>query len=61
MNKYTTYLGDGVYAEIDNGDVCLYTSNGETRTNEIILEISTLDNFLVWLRDLKGKMETINN
>lgn len=36
------YLGDGVYAKWDGGDLILYTSNGVTVTNTIVLEPQVL-------------------
>jgi hypothetical protein len=34
-----TYLGDGAYAEFEHGSrLIIYTSNGISRTNEVVLE-----------------------
>jgi len=33
-----TYLGDGLYAEFDGFQLCLFASNGEARTNEVYLD-----------------------
>lgn len=38
-----TYLGDGVYAEMEGTDLILTTSNGMKVTNRIILEPDVLD------------------
>lgn len=42
------YLADGVYAEIDNGSVCLTTENGIEVTNRIYLDIDVLRALDVW-------------
>jgi hypothetical protein len=45
----TTYLGDGVYAQIERGMIKLTTSNGLQVTNEIYLEDSVVDAFIKYL------------
>lgn len=46
-----TYLGDGVYAWIDDaGQVVLITEDGTRRTNTIYLEPAVLDALLTYLR-----------
>jgi hypothetical protein len=47
------YLGDGVYASIENGMLKLETSNGEHITNTIWLEPSVLDSLLSYIRTIK--------
>ena len=32
------YLGDAVYVKVEHGDLVLWTSDGETTTNEIVLD-----------------------
>jgi len=46
-----TYLGDGVYAQIDDaGQVVLTTEDGLRATNTIYLEPAVLDALLTYLR-----------
>lgn len=46
-----TYLGDGVYVEVDEeGIVSLTTENGITVQNEIYLDREVVNNFLEWLK-----------
>ncbi len=47
------YLGDGLYVGIEHGMVVLYTTDGETITNEIFLEPEVLGAFLRYLERLK--------
>lgn len=48
------YLGDGVYADVDeHGQVVLTTENGITVTNTIVLENEVIRNFLTFLKHLK--------
>jgi hypothetical protein len=44
------YLGDGLYAEKSRwpGEVCLYASNGITRTSEVYLDMDMLDQLHTW-------------
>jgi hypothetical protein len=49
MNMNPIYLGDGVYAELEDERIILYTSNGRTQTNRIVLEPEVLRVFLEWL------------
>lgn len=45
-----TYLGDGVYGELDDfGNVILTTSNGIQITNTIHLEPEVLRAMMAWL------------
>ena len=46
MAENTQYLGDGLYAELNNGHVCLYAFNGLERTNEVFMDSVTLTIFL---------------
>lgn len=50
------YLGDGLYAEFVNGQVCLFAHDGERRTNEVFLEPFVLEVFLVFVADLKKRV-----
>jgi len=47
MNK--TYLGDGVYAAIENGMIKLTTENGISPTNTIYLEPQVYDSLTKWV------------
>jgi hypothetical protein len=44
------YLGDGVYAEFDRGEIVLTTENGIEVTNRIVLEPEVLAMFGLWVR-----------
>jgi hypothetical protein len=50
MNK--RYIGDGVYAEIDEdcGDLILTTENGIAKTNSIVLEADVWNGLLQYVR-----------
>lgn len=49
-----TYLGDGVYIELDEfGSVVMTTSDGIRDTNTIVLEPEVLASFIEWLRIVK--------
>lgn len=48
------YLGDGVYAHIDDiGQVVLTTENGVSITNTIVLENEVISCFLIYLKHVK--------
>lgn len=47
------YLGDAVYADIDNGMIKLTTEDGLTASNTIYLESQVVDAFLKYLQQLK--------
>ena len=52
MDNKNRYLGDGVYVEVDvSGDIKLYTSNGYTITNEIILDTQIATALVKWLKE----------
>ncbi len=54
-----TYLGDGVYVELDGeGRILLTTSNGIRTTNSIYLAHDVLDNLDTWLEHLKNVLES---
>lgn len=40
------YIGDGVYAEIEHGNLVLTTENGFSTTNRIVLEPAVLASLL---------------
>jgi hypothetical protein len=51
-----TYLGDGVYARVDNlGGIELTTENGIRATNTIYLEGAVLLAFERWVRGLRAE------
>lgn len=55
--KYTTYLGDGVYAvKMDYGFV-LCTFDGITVSNEIYFEPEVLKNTADWINSVLKKVE----
>lgn len=43
-----TYLGDGLYGEIEGQDVVLVTSDGVSDTNRIVLEPEVMAVFMHW-------------
>jgi len=45
-----THLGDGVYAEFDGFQICLYTLNGEARTNEVYLDAYVWKSMLEFMK-----------
>lgn len=47
------YLGDGLYADIENGMIRLTAENGMEATNTVYLEPEVLAEFHRWLDDLK--------
>lgn len=45
------YLGDGAFAKVDDyGDVVVYTSDGLSITNSVVLERRILEVFVEWLK-----------
>ena len=48
-----TYLGDGVYAELENGMIKLTTEDGIRVTNTIYLDATVFDALVKWLERLK--------
>jgi hypothetical protein len=44
------YLGDGCYAEQGHwvGEVCVYASNGMTRTDQVYLDLAMIDQLHAW-------------
>jgi len=54
-----TYLGDGVYADWDRGNLKLTTENGVEATNTIYLELEVLAKLMEFLRDSKSPINTI--
>lgn len=53
-----TYLGDGCYAEFDGHQIRLTTENGIRTTNEIFLDVDTLDMFLQFVQAACEKRRT---
>lgn len=52
MSERSTYLGDGLYVELDDfGMVVLYTSDGVRHTNTVYLEPKVLENFVNWIKE----------
>lgn len=49
MTREPIYLGDGAYADMENGMVRLSTCDGIGETNVIYLEPAVLRSFLRWL------------
>ncbi len=49
MNQNKTYIGDGVYAEVDDFGLVLTTENGFEVTNRIVLEVREWKSLLEWM------------
>jgi len=54
MRTHRIYLGDGVYACIEDGMVKLTTEDGITTTNTIYLEPDILAAFMTWVSRLSA-------
>lgn len=56
--EYEFYAGDGVYVCFDRSgtSVVLYTSDGISVTNKVVLEPSVLYSFERWLESLKASL-----
>jgi len=52
-----TYLGDSVYAELCNGELMLYTSNGMVKSNKIYMEREVWQALKIFMSDAHGKGE----
>ena len=48
------YLGDSVYAAIENGMVKLTTENGDGPSNTIFLELGVIDALNLYVERVKG-------
>ena len=57
MTHDRTYIGDGVYASHDGFHLWLHTSNGIRDTNEIALDPQVVDNFLIYLTNLRAQIK----
>lgn len=55
MAMKPTYLGDSVYAEMENGMVKLYTNNGFGPREIIYLEPSVMDELNAWYMKVYAK------
>lgn len=49
-----TYLGDGVYADIDSGMIKLTTEDGISVANTIYLESDVVANLITYINQLKA-------
>ncbi len=49
VNENKTYIGDGVYAEIDDFGLILTTENGIEVTNRVVLETREWKSLLAWM------------
>jgi hypothetical protein len=54
MSHLKTYLGDAVYADVENGQLILTTENGYEATNRIVLEPEVLRHLLDYVERLKS-------
>lgn len=56
MSDAKTYLGDGVYADVDGyGGVVLTTENGVAATNTIVLEPAVVLALTLWLEVVRAR------
>ena len=44
------YIGDGVYASVESGNLVITTENGLEVTNRIVMETEVLESLLVYLK-----------
>lgn len=51
------YLGDGVYARLENGMIKLTTENGFEATNTIFLELAVVIQLHSYIEDVIGKLQ----
>ena len=48
---FEDYIGDGAYVYMDPArNIVLYTSNGITETNQVVLEPQVFQSFLAWIK-----------
>ena len=53
---YEDYIGDGAYVYLSpSRDVVLYTSDGITKTNTVVMEPSVLKAFQRWLKRVEAE------
>ena len=55
MSERKAYIGDAVYAEINNGELVLTTEDGIRATNTIILEPEVLSTLMLYLGAAKER------
>lgn len=55
--KPKRYIGDGVYAEVDNGDLILTTEDGISTQNKIVLEPEVLGALFVYLGQTTSQVD----
>ena len=53
MNE-KSYLGDGVYVDVEDGMVKLTTENGYEATNTVFMEPEVAYAFIEWFKKLNG-------
>ena len=56
MSARKTYLGDGVYADLENGMIKLTTSDGRSDTNTIYMEDEVLQRFEQYIAFLRREI-----
>ncbi len=60
--KEKTYLGDGVYLELDDfGALVLTTENGIATTNKIVLDLNVYENLTTWVSTKLARSNTRTN
>ena len=57
MTAKKRYIGDGVYADVENGQLILTTENGISVTNLIFIEPEVWSALLEFVESLKTKGE----
>lgn len=51
------YLGDGVYARLENGMIKLTTEDGYSATNTIFLELPVVIQLQSYIEGVKGELQ----
>jgi len=61
MSKYKSYLGDSVYADVeDDGRLVITTENGYGPTNTVILEIEVYAALVEYVKEFSTTKENRN-
>lgn len=55
------YLGDGVYADFQNGQVMIWVSDGVTHSNVIFLESQVFANLMIFGHRMYAPPEVAND
>lgn len=55
-----TYLGDGVYAEHENGLIWIYTSNGIVESPRIALDDEVIEQLLIFRKKMADRLSEVS-